>query len=368
MSGSLSAGIAWAVPVRPDVLGAHLEAYEKALPIINALRLCHRFGQGPDAHITRIPVELEQAIEEFVLDARRTCWHSWSEPDWKSEFSCFESTCEPNGHCDQMSGILDGAYDTLEACESCAEHGVWQAVCDKRCTKESTNTCDVCKSDPESKQCERACLARYDEIVNESVQESDLCFEAHEENKSRWERRIQQGVKDPFEKYDKILRVHFGLEVFFANTRPDDNNDECWPKHKNHRWHSDGERQTTLCYLTLPKKSGPKGEYTADDRYMDGGYCSVPCAQAIQMKLPTVTSTTKMRVRFQRAMRILDLKPSVHSSQDHGIVLSPELTTDEKEDGKVEEGLAALPKDQHGSTRTQWPQLMLLVTSQFSLG
>ena len=65
----------WAVPVRPDELGAHLEAYEQSLPRLLTLRLCHRYGQGPDVYITKLPPELLLQVEEFVIAADR-------KPDW----------------------------------------------------------------------------------------------------------------------------------------------------------------------------------------------------------------------------------------------------------------------------------------------
>lgn len=47
---TLSAGLAWATPVRPDLLGKHLQAYHDILPNLEALRLCRRFGKGARAY------------------------------------------------------------------------------------------------------------------------------------------------------------------------------------------------------------------------------------------------------------------------------------------------------------------------------
>jgi hypothetical protein len=58
--------LSWAMPVSPDWLGHRLEAYSNSLAIMNTLRLCHRFGQGPSATITKIPVEILCMIEDMV--------------------------------------------------------------------------------------------------------------------------------------------------------------------------------------------------------------------------------------------------------------------------------------------------------------
>lgn len=67
-----------AVPVRPDQLGGRLDAFQKILPALHALRMCHRFGRGPDVHVTKLPVEIEQIIEELVV---KSCnpftWRYW---------------------------------------------------------------------------------------------------------------------------------------------------------------------------------------------------------------------------------------------------------------------------------------------------
>jgi len=119
--------------VKPDELGSHLEAFAKNLPTLRTLRLCHRFGKGPKVHITKLPVELELAIEEHVLDSSyywtQFCWH-----DWTKEFSCFESRCRPSGHLEESpSPILDDAYGLVEECANCEEGGVWDGKCESIC-------------------------------------------------------------------------------------------------------------------------------------------------------------------------------------------------------------------------------------------
>lgn len=68
---SIDATVAWAVPVEVEVLGAHLEAYVNLQPTINTLRMCHRFGKGEQAAITRLPVELLSEVEDLLMGEER---------------------------------------------------------------------------------------------------------------------------------------------------------------------------------------------------------------------------------------------------------------------------------------------------------
>lgn len=84
--GSLKANLAWSVPVLPDVLAAHLEAYallhERE---IKGLRLCHRFGQSLGAAITRLPIELVATIEDYLMQDAR---HALLENTYAEPFKC----------------------------------------------------------------------------------------------------------------------------------------------------------------------------------------------------------------------------------------------------------------------------------------
>ncbi|KAK4951163.1 hypothetical protein LTR10_010135 [Elasticomyces elasticus] len=68
MSKTLKAGLAWALPVKPDNLLVTIDAYTTALPTIRALRKCNRYGQGPQAYVTKLPAEIVSAIESILFD------------------------------------------------------------------------------------------------------------------------------------------------------------------------------------------------------------------------------------------------------------------------------------------------------------
>jgi hypothetical protein len=112
----ISAGLAWAVPVKPDELGASLEAYKKILPSLMALRLCHRFGKGEAAHVTKLPPEILHHIESMMFDPR------YAGP-WEEYFQHYEGRCEPLDHIydDARLDMLDKFQDHL--CAECQERG-----------------------------------------------------------------------------------------------------------------------------------------------------------------------------------------------------------------------------------------------------
>jgi hypothetical protein len=94
--------------VRPDLLGQAIEAYDKALPTITTLRLCHRYGKGPKVKITKLPIEILSAIEELAYHAIRTSLTTWSEV-----FHHFESRCELVDHLDVNDSIFRRAQRLL---------------------------------------------------------------------------------------------------------------------------------------------------------------------------------------------------------------------------------------------------------------
>ena len=83
-----------------------------------------------------------------------------------------------------------------------------------------------------------------------------------------------------------------------------------------------------------------------DDKYDSSGFISWECAQAIKVDATTLECTKQKRLRFQRAMRILDLKPSAHTGQDHGRLVAAQKSTNDNESNSSEDTKA---KDRDGS-------------------
>ncbi|KAK4902533.1 hypothetical protein LTR27_000470 [Elasticomyces elasticus] len=339
MSKTLRAGLAWATPVKPDQLIIHLATYKLTLPALTTIRLAHRFGTGPQVHITRLPVEILLLIEDIIVEAQRKEYYDdekmMSHPeDIESDFACFESKCEPRHHWVEEDNLWDYA-DTAVDCKSCEKEsieGTYSKLnCDLRCTKHTAEPCGTCvDGEMGAHGCERNCYAKWKDAVNKYAQETDHNWEFHDERKDAWLARIDKSKQGAFLPYKTMLKQHFGLEVYLANTVVDGGNEEQWPKHKNYRWHPKSERQTTLCYLTLPKRQSGKGNFKARADY---DYpTNVDAAQAVEVDMRSLSITDEQRRRFQRALKTLGLEVYLHPSQAHAYTVTPDLSLEEDSD------------------------------------
>lgn len=81
--------VTWAIQVHIVKLGAHLETYSELQPVFTALRLCHRFGEGENAFVHRLSVELILKVEEWLTADLRAS----KIPDWETDFECYEGRC-----------------------------------------------------------------------------------------------------------------------------------------------------------------------------------------------------------------------------------------------------------------------------------
>ena len=91
---SLDCRLTYCLPVHPDLLGAHLEAYVKLQPTVTALRLCHRFGKGEEVHVTTLPTELVNAVEEYLTESERSVLCE----KWTQDFNCWNGRYEIVDH------------------------------------------------------------------------------------------------------------------------------------------------------------------------------------------------------------------------------------------------------------------------------
>lgn len=92
--GAMVTGLAWAVPVKPVKLIAHLEAYVQHKQAIRSLGLCVRFGRGPQAYVTKISFEIRSMIEAQIIAETV----NEMEALWSERMGCFELECGPFSH------------------------------------------------------------------------------------------------------------------------------------------------------------------------------------------------------------------------------------------------------------------------------
>jgi hypothetical protein len=70
-----------------------MEAYERQLPTTTALRLCHRFGDGP---LSQLPQEiLDQVVSEVHQGEKAEI-----KPNWERTYACYRGSCTPTQHLD----------------------------------------------------------------------------------------------------------------------------------------------------------------------------------------------------------------------------------------------------------------------------
>lgn len=165
-----TSGIVWALPVRITEFGAHLQAYLEQKPVITALRLCHRFGQGGEAFIAKLPKELIDMVEEELLMSAR----QRALANWEGDFACFENRCDSKTHLapDELEEMREGIrMDFVQA----AHDGLGLDECmgpECRCA-------DLSDED-------------LDDIVDDMLHDNMCEADFHWDTKQKWTERVSQ--------------------------------------------------------------------------------------------------------------------------------------------------------------------------------
>lgn len=177
-----SMGLAWAMPVKPNELVAQLEKYEAALPIIHTLRLCHRFGKGDNVHVMKLPVEVEQLIEDLVLNSAVIPDYAHG-PD--RMIVHFENRCTPSTHANHTyADVFDAVIDDM-----------------------ADDLCDTCQASEESlfsPNCIEGCEKMVDDEINAELSEGDEFFDICEQKRANWWQLINQKPGGGFVRFDKV--------------------------------------------------------------------------------------------------------------------------------------------------------------------
>ncbi|SMQ46542.1 unnamed protein product [Zymoseptoria tritici ST99CH_3D7] len=361
----VTAGLTWAMPVRPDKLGANLMAFEQAVPELRALRLCHRFGKGPNVHITKLPAELELLVEGFCLEprtgkGRRHRGHHAM--DWEYDFRCFESRCSPLMHMHECSPLLDRVLDMFEYCDTCPGEDYTFENCATHCkNSKTTDLCGVCKSGDGRETCEKSCEGRMAEEQEQAAAECELWYELHMEGRNDWMEKLESKEVD---KLNVILRQHFGLEARFSETRAYSQELVKWPEDRNHRWHDSNHRETTICHLTIPHATHEKDEWITSDAEDSFGTFQIEGTQSLTIDTNCQLGNVEVTRRFQKAMLYLGLEPEPHPSQTY-CTLRPDVPTPALRTASNAVGPES--EDQHGVRpvpKSEWPKLILMLKAK----
>lgn len=302
--------------MRIDKLGAHLEAYIQILPTILALRICGKFGTGPQCHINKLPVELIGAIEKFVVEpARVEALETWS-----SEYKCFEVKCD----------IVDDHYTHSD------QHKLYHRA-------ELT----VCFGDgdcPLGRSIGAKTAAKHRRALVKYLESMSFWIEPHDARLRSWQRKIDtEGPACIFYEYRDLVRSHFGIDIWTSNVRLprlDFTPAADW-------WKRAETRNTSVAYMILPNHVSSHEDWRSgmyDLGHLQSGY-------AMPVKMGAVPTEASLR-RFPRAMNILGLDVFVYPAQKGTVISAP---TDVQPSG-VADGVNVCAAD--------WPQLTLLTRNR----
>lgn len=106
-------GVAWAVPVKVNELGARLQSYLETKPSIDTLRLCNRFGKGNNVFVTSLPAEVLELIVQHVR------WMDFESnlEQWTQNQRCCEGDCDPPEHFTEEDRVdLHSEVPSLSEC------------------------------------------------------------------------------------------------------------------------------------------------------------------------------------------------------------------------------------------------------------
>ena len=203
------------------MLGAHLEAYINTLPVVNAIKLCNRYGRGENVGISKLPVELVLCVAEYIVQDERDRQLSI----WTRDFQCFQLLCKPENHKSgsQLQAIDEMLHDDDPECE--------------------LRQRPVEGSDPLLNQC----VQKY--LHKEWEEWQDVHHDRRWEWGARVITRIPATERNIFRINADLILKHFGLDVWTSNVRLDNSQvDSMW----NGAYFC--PPQTTVAWLKLPNK------------------------------------------------------------------------------------------------------------------
>ena len=325
--------LAWCQPVKVDQLGAHLEAYVRLLPVLNTLRLCNRFGQGPKAAVARLPVELIEQIEGHIIDDER----KEQRKEWCRGLRCWEGRCEPEEHIslENWTGKLGESLINL------AEGG---RVDDSELTEEQDGELNELLWEDENHMWEL-----YSSSYRPPPDEHGRWRAVHDECKLDWELKAAGSTPGFFAKHRKFIKKHFGLGVWIAHVQLDGVKSDQW----------EGNVSTsTQAYLVLPGASVVTREMDLiqpEDDGLQPSADSLPTESSFALPIRFGTGLTKSEgERFERAVKILGLESREEYDDDE------ELFARERDadgDDEVEDDVPSVSKVVQ---RVALPRLRLL--------
>lgn len=196
-------------------LGGNLEVFEPLVPRIRMLRMCNRFGRGREAHITKLPVELVNLIEEeYILDAMKTDSPKHCR-EWNLDYKCWRPRCELLDHFDG-AGFIE-IYNAQMA-RRFAILGVCPCGCGKAYHDQELKDQSHIEDNHEQNKCTlwateitHGLLDFIEDLARYYPQELAEYKKCHEDRWRSWQARTTRARLDRME---ALLKAHFGLEIW----------------------------------------------------------------------------------------------------------------------------------------------------------
>ena len=282
-----------AIPIRVDLLGAHLQAYVNLLPVISTLRLCNRFGKGAKAAVSRLPAELVVCIEELLIKDERKELRE----DWATELKCWETRCLPTDHLSNE----EARRLYIEYFWEVAEPNIDRCMPKAKLNKKQRSELD------------EAFLEDDQWDWNEgkgSTWRIDHDHKAH-----MWTCRVGGPTDDSrgfFSRHSDLIVKHFGLGTWISHTQLN--------KRMVGQWKNNDVYATTTAYFIV--QDSEKAHTGLQRRQWEGvledapAYMPTETGLCFSVCMPKQLSE-KSLARFPRALKILDLKPLDKESLNH---------------------------------------------------
>ncbi|KAK5703650.1 hypothetical protein LTR17_021926 [Elasticomyces elasticus] len=205
--------LAWAVRVNPADLVASIEIEAAFRPVADTLRLCNVFGKGEFADITRLPKELVDHIEEYLIADKAA-----AKDERRAHHQSLAECCA--GHCSPWEKHM--TEEVRLALVNDVLHQLGRPAVD---------SLD-----------ETGAQAAVDIMRNQILwHQEDYVKAAHVSTQDEWQKLVGKAGAESHDqgvitKTRDFMLKHFGLVIFVA-----------------HRGRGHGNAHDTFAYLTLPE-------------------------------------------------------------------------------------------------------------------
>ncbi|KAF2790216.1 hypothetical protein K505DRAFT_377681 [Melanomma pulvis-pyrius CBS 109.77] len=280
--------LAWSIPVDIVELGASLEAYSNIEAIINTLRLCHRFRQGP---LSTLPQELlEQVIDGIHNSEKQQIRRSWQD-----QHACFQGRCTMVRHFPPNDPKTETEWLGLQI--------------DSQNDYDSDSMLDPTAYNANEKS----------DMLEDFLRNCpDLLMEMHADGFDKWLTQTclcKPAKEGSFVHFNNMLKSYFGLEALILQEGMSDCMRSFLP---------DSEKLAeaqyyTVCYLVLSNEDDSKNTHLSKSQNLFAELeDDLSFRQVIDPSSWLLSDS--QRLQFSKALRTLGLEPHYHLTEIESLV------------------------------------------------